>query len=132
MNTLPYMVKELCNCDFIKDLELRRLSWIIPVDPISLQGSLEGKETGESESEDQDNRSRARRDVIAGFEDGRGQKPRDAAASIDCKMQGSRFTPRVSRKNTVPPISCFFFFPSESHFGLLTIVRESVCGGLSH
>lgn len=49
---------------------------------------------GESES-DQD-KSRAQRDVIAGFEDGRDQKPRDTAASKDCKRQGSRFTPRVS------------------------------------
>lgn len=87
---LPYMVKELCRCDFIKDLELRRSSWIYPSRPSIITGVLR---------RERDGRIRIRsgqKQSSEGCEDGRDQKPRDTAASKDCKRQGSRFTPRVS------------------------------------
>lgn len=45
-NMLPYMVKELCRCDFIKDLELRRSSWIYPSRPNIIAGVLRRERDG--------------------------------------------------------------------------------------
>ena len=53
--------KGLCGCDYVKDIEMGRLPWIIQVGPVQSQGSIiRGRQ--ESHRRRCDNRSRGQSD----------------------------------------------------------------------